>query len=213
MNLQFISLIYDFNRDLLKVEQTGNRVLGAKELEYAKICIHEEATELIQSFEISDVADCVVSQVDALVDALYFSVGHLYRMGHSIELAQDLISIQLVHMRNLSSNGSIIEPLTMGMVNSLYQRYDHNVRRMTGLTLEIDRSMAIDSIVASIEGLLAIGLTFGQAAHVIEIVDTKNKQKKRGVNARRDVGVEDAVKPVDWIPPEVEIKAFLFGAR
>ena len=215
MNYNFVNLIFAFNRDLLKVEQTGARTLGAKELEYAKICIREEADELANTWSVEDDQDRAVEQVDAFVDALYFSVGHLYRMGNTEESATN----DLRH--HFDGVGTFDMPIEMDGVEALHvealgafrNRMISNVESLHGLDRELDCYRVEATIECAMGGLLCIGLTKEQIYRVIEIVDEKNKQKKKGSNAKRDLGIEDAVKPEGWTSPESAIKEYLFGAK
>lgn len=70
----------------------------------------------------------------------------------------------------------------------------------------------IDSVYFAIGGLYRMGLTPTQVRDCIFAVHLANMEKKKGVNARRDYGVEDAVKPEAWVPPEERIAEILSEA-
>lgn len=125
----FVTAVQQFNRDLLKVEQTGLRLLTDKERDYTHHCLVEEADEMRDAGLAQDPA----KQIDAFVDSIYFALGGLYRMGLSVE----------------------------------------------------------------------------QTLHVCFLVHNANMSKKKGTNERRDMGVEDAIKPADFVPPEEAIRQYL----
>lgn len=218
MNYSFVDLIYGFNRDLLGVQQEGIRTLRAKELEYAKICLREEMDELVQTVHpaspYASVEDLIVDQIDALVDALYFSVGHIYRSGVSAGIAREGLerSASIMGLFEFTPEERTIMPLEPETVASFSSRILVNADRLAGQSVTLDLAQMSKTIITSLEGLFAIGLTREQAFRVIEIVDEKNKQKKKGVNAKRDLGVEDVIKPDGWTSPESAIKQHLFGA-
>jgi hypothetical protein len=62
-------------------------------------------------------------------------------------------------------------------------------------------------------GLMArAGLTEDQALACFKAVHDANMTKKLGVVAGRgDMGVADAAKPIDFVPPDQQIYAILFG--
>jgi predicted HAD superfamily Cof-like phosphohydrolase len=69
----------------------------------------------------------------------------------------------------------------------------------------------IDLIYFAIGALYKIGLTEQQIHDCCMAVHTANMLKKKGVNAKRETGAADAVKPADWIAPEAAIHGILFG--
>lgn len=72
----------------------------------------------------------------------------------------------------------------------------------------------IDAAYFAIGGLARAGLTVEQAIACFKAVDSANKTKKLGVVAQRgDMGVPDATKPADFVPPEKQIHSILFGTE
>jgi len=73
---------------------------------------------------------------------------------------------------------------------------------------------ALDAAYFAIGALARAGLTVKQAQACFAAVDTANKTKKRGVAASRgDMGVADAIKPADFVPPEQAIYDILFNSE
>lgn len=73
--------IFDFNQNLLGIDPRLPLALKAEEKKWLVHCLMEEATELAESED-------RVDQVDALVDAIVFSIGGLYRLGLTAEQAE-----------------------------------------------------------------------------------------------------------------------------
>lgn len=70
----------------------------------------------------------------------------------------------------------------------------------------------VDAAYFAIGGLARAGLTKEQAQACFDAVHEANMRKRFGVNRNRgDMGVADAVKPDDWVPPERVIYKILFG--
>lgn len=126
-----VDLIFEFNREILGVKQSGVRMLSKSETIYLRSCLVEESDELQDAYDSGD----VIKQVDACLDSLYFAIGGLYRMGLSAD----------------------------------------------------------------------------QVRECLAAVHAANMEKKRGVNSKRDFGIEDAVKPIDWVAPEERIASILQG--
>ena len=68
----------------------------------------------------------------------------------------------------------------------------------------------LDSVIFSFGGLLRQGVTMDQAVQCLAAIMEANHLKKAGVKAGR-TGAPDAVKPEDWVGPEVRIFQILFG--
>ena len=68
----------------------------------------------------------------------------------------------------------------------------------------------VDSIYFALGGLYRMGLSPEQVLQCCMAVHEANMTKKKGVNERRDMGVEDVVKPATFVPPEEAI-ALLLG--
>jgi predicted HAD superfamily Cof-like phosphohydrolase len=71
----------------------------------------------------------------------------------------------------------------------------------------------LDAAYFAIGGLARAGLTVEQAIECFLAVQDANMTKKKGVNARRDTGAVDAVKPVDFVPPERRIYEIIYGVK
>lgn len=69
----------------------------------------------------------------------------------------------------------------------------------------------LDKVYFAIGGLRRMGLTREQATACMAAIHEKNMTKKRGGLAKRGGFEADAVKPEDFVPPEVAIYAILFG--
>jgi len=67
----------------------------------------------------------------------------------------------------------------------------------------------VDSLYFAVGGLCRMGLTVDQVYDSIMAVHEANMTKKKGVNAKRDMGVSDAVKPEGWVPPEERLAEIL----
>lgn len=68
----------------------------------------------------------------------------------------------------------------------------------------------VDSIYFALGGLYRMGLSPEQVLQCCMAVHEANMTKKKGVNERRDMGVEDVIKPATFVPPEEAI-ALLLG--
>ncbi len=62
-----------------------------------------------------------------------------------------------------------------------------------------------DSIYFSLGILHKLGISEEKFELIFAVIHEANMQKKIGINAKRDTGAKDAVKPEDWIPPEQQI--------
>lgn len=70
----------------------------------------------------------------------------------------------------------------------------------------------IDGLYFGFGGLYKMGLTPEQVEAIFSAVHQCNMNKKKGqVASRATEGVPDAVKPADWIPPEMAIARILDG--
>ena len=67
----------------------------------------------------------------------------------------------------------------------------------------------VDSIYFALGGLYRMGLSPEQVLQSCMAVHEANMTKKKGVNERRDMGVEDVVKPATFVPPEEAIARLL----
>jgi len=67
----------------------------------------------------------------------------------------------------------------------------------------------LDTIYFAIGGLYKAGLTRSMIIDTMHAVHRANMRKALGKLAKRDTGAPDAVKPLDWIGPEVEIASIL----
>jgi predicted HAD superfamily Cof-like phosphohydrolase len=192
--------VYAFNQDLLKVAPSPfPRSLTREESLYARSCILEESDELSESFDI-------VSQVDALIDTLYFSLGHLYRLGLSIEDAVGMTTVQDPY----ENSGHSVKKLSKGAVAKIQKDLSCNAEGVVNAYNALEQAIYVTrTIRLCLKSMFLMGLSPDQVKNCIIAVDSANKTKKRGVNAKRDMGVEDAVKPADWVPPEQEIAKIL----
>jgi predicted HAD superfamily Cof-like phosphohydrolase len=77
--------IFNFNQNVLNIHPRLPMPLVHNEKEWLAGCIKEEGQELLE-------ADDLVDQVDALVDAIVFSAGGLYRLGLSVEQAEACVT-------------------------------------------------------------------------------------------------------------------------
>ncbi len=73
--------IFNFNQNILGIHPRLPMPLVHNEKEWLVDCIKEEGRELAEA---SDLVD----QVDALVDAIVFATGGLYRLGLTVEQAE-----------------------------------------------------------------------------------------------------------------------------
>lgn len=70
----------------------------------------------------------------------------------------------------------------------------------------------IDLVYFAFGGLYKKGVNDEDFHNVFAIVHTQNMLKKKGIVEKRKVhGVEDAVKPADWQPPELLIMEYFSG--
>ena len=67
----------------------------------------------------------------------------------------------------------------------------------------------VDSIYFALGGLYRMGLSPEQVQQCCMAVHEANMTKKKGVNERRDMGVEDVIKPASFVPPEEAIAKML----
>lgn len=67
----------------------------------------------------------------------------------------------------------------------------------------------VDSIYFALGGLYRMGLSPEQVLQCCMAVHEANMTKKKGVNERRDMGVEDVIKPATFVPPEEAIARLL----
>lgn len=83
--------------------------------------------------------------------------------------------------------------------------------RDAGLARNIQKQVDafVDSIYFALGGLYRMGLTPEQVLQCCFFVHEANMSKKKGVNDRRDMGVEDAIKPATFVPPEEAIAKLL----
>jgi len=73
-----IKRIIDFNKGLLNIEQKENPTnLTYGEASWLLTALNEEITELNDALK----SDDVVTQVDSIIDLIYFAIGGLYRIG------------------------------------------------------------------------------------------------------------------------------------
>jgi len=76
----------------------------------------------------------------------------------------------------------------------------------------IDQVDAIIDLIYFAHGILyKMGINEQQFEAIFDVVHKANMTKKIGVNAKRDTGAKDAVKPKDWVSPEKEIERIIFG--
>lgn len=72
----------------------------------------------------------------------------------------------------------------------------------------------IDTAYFALGGMARAGLTEEQALACFRAVHDANMTKKKGVVASRgDMGVPDATKPADFVPPDEAIYEILFGQK
>jgi len=204
--IQSIDAIFDFNRTLLGVAQPDElRILTDAESEYALRCLVEEANEL-------GTASSIVDQVDALVDTLYYSVGHAYRIGCKSSHLDDHIALEVIDtpQTHMNIQPRVLRKLSSAEIQAISDKIYQNAANLRASTLIVPQlDYVVSTIAESLRALYKMGLTPEQAQQCILAVDEANKKKKRGVNARRDLGVEDAVKPENWVGPEVAIATIL----
>ena len=67
----------------------------------------------------------------------------------------------------------------------------------------------LDLCYFAIGGGYRAGVTPEQIRACFNVIHHANMNKKKGVNAKRDTGAEDAVKPADWVPPEKAMASIL----
>lgn len=79
--LRAAEAVIEFNRDLLKIEARPVSPMPMDEYEHLLKAVNEEISELQQAWNEED----VVKMVDAQLDAMYFLLGGLYKMGLTAE--------------------------------------------------------------------------------------------------------------------------------
>ena len=77
--------IFDFNQNVLGIDPRLPMPLVNNEKTWLAGCIREESEEL-------GAAEDIVDQVDALVDAIVFATGGLYRLGLTAEQAEACVA-------------------------------------------------------------------------------------------------------------------------
>lgn len=60
----------------------------------------------------------------------------------------------------------------------------------------------LDLCYFAIGGLYRAGVSPDKIEACFNVIHHANMLKRKGVNAKRDTGAEDAVKPADWVSPE-----------
>ncbi|AAX84877.1 hypothetical protein [Xanthomonas phage Xp15] len=73
----FTHAIFQFNKQVLNLNEPELRLLNAQELEWSKKAVLEELEEFIQAHRQQD----FVGAVDAVGDLVYFAIGFFFRMG------------------------------------------------------------------------------------------------------------------------------------
>ena len=73
--------IYDFNEQIVKVEDRPLNPLTSDQRKWMSRALREEIKEFDDAETLLDHRDMVVEQVDALIDAVYYAVGGLKKMG------------------------------------------------------------------------------------------------------------------------------------
>lgn len=206
---KIIEAIYEFNRDILKIEPRDNVNMSEDEIKAAVVFITEEVDEFIEAQQEKD----VVKLVDSLCDAMYFAGGSLYRLGVNLNDAKALLpkyfesdyrlkSIEPVFVPDESHRDMLVktihDPLNAFESAALNGHYIQSALQMLGTFKAISNVM------------LNINMTPLIIEKCMLAVHKANMTKKRGVKAERgDLGVADAVKPEGWVAPEEAIKAIL----
>lgn len=70
----------------------------------------------------------------------------------------------------------------------------------------------VDNMYFNIGAMYKLGLTPEQIHECCMAVHAANITKKKGVNAKRDTGAADAVKPEGWVPPEERLRKIIFDS-
>ena len=217
--MNFVEQIVNFNKEVLGIEQRVQSLIPANEAQISIESLVEEANELREAFEGQD----FIKAVDAVADTLFFAVGVMYKFG--------LTSNQITNAILNQYNGRLQHPMSAiyeagvelsehigfpedkltleyaqsieGLVNEFSNNYEHNdfVNSVGSISLICRACAAI---------FAEFGLSAFKAEKVMDAVYTANMTKKRGANAKRGDGqTADAVKPVDFVPPEAKIADIL----
>lgn len=104
-----IKEIFDFNHRALGLNpRCGNLGLSSSELDFLRKALSEESDELLLAWYQSDDSAqgrlltnnmAIVKQVDALIDAAYFAIGGLARLGLTAQQAQACFNV--IHQANM----------------------------------------------------------------------------------------------------------------
>jgi len=224
--MNFIEQIVHFNQEILNVEQRTQTMLPANEAQISIESLIEETNELREAFDNKD----FIKAVDAVADTLFFGVGVLYKFGLTSDQIANVILSQYngrlqrtqypmsaiyeaiyeagversEHIGFPEGNETIEFTDTLeSLVNEFSSNYEHNdfVNSVTSIALVCRACCAIFG---------EFGLSAYKAERVMDAVYTANMTKKKGVNAKRGDGqAADAVKPVDFVPPEEKIAEIL----
>jgi hypothetical protein len=125
---------------------------------------------------------------------------HAHAMFCVKALREEANELQAEHLDSLHEGGDLI-PVTWTDPTCIEARVQ--------TVKSVDA--ALDAAYFAIGLLRRAGLTEDQAIDCFMAVHVANMTKKKGVNARRDTGVADAVKPADFVPPDLQIYEILYG--
>lgn len=99
--MNFIAGVVDFNRNILGIEPRPLAPLNAAEHDITMKCLKEELDELQEATDACD----IIGQVDAHVDAMYFHIGAMYKMGLTAEQIERCC--MAVHNANMTKKRGI----------------------------------------------------------------------------------------------------------
>jgi predicted HAD superfamily Cof-like phosphohydrolase len=111
-----IKEIFDFNLRALGTSPKASLLLEDNHLAFCVKAIREEAQELEDMAPVGHSQEKVVDQVDALIDAAYFAIGGLARIGLTADEAQACFNA--VHEANMTKKLGVTHRGDMGVADA-----------------------------------------------------------------------------------------------
>lgn len=118
---------------------------------------------------------------------------------------------QIAHFNeHIGNKRGDLTPLTPEQISDRYTFIIEELEELTGaITLTDQVDALLDVIVFAVGGLHIAGLTPEQMQECLTAVFAANMVKTAGIKTGRNVNGNDAVKPDDWVGPEVIIESIL----
>lgn len=217
--MNFVEQIVNFNKEILGIEQRTQGLIPANEAQISIESLVEEANELREAFQGQD----FIKAVDAVADTLFFAVGVMYKFG----LSQNQIVNAILSQHNLRLQHPMSAIYECGVEVNEHIGFPEGqltldyAQSIEDFVNEFSKNYELNDMVNSVISVTLIcraccaifgefGLSAYKAERVMDAVYTANMTKKKGVNAKRGDGqAADAVKPVDFVPPEEKIAEIL----